>query len=157
MSRGLGLAQRAMLVRLAVHEVATAERAAEMQRPYRSPDRWSLQALAGSTFRPELHFPRGWKPGQYRSSIALELTRFNPSRAILGLEARGFVLRNHYYRISNLALTREGFAEARRLVAMPSSESVDLDEVEARWRDPEDFWLGPRLHSLLRREDDAPW
>ena len=39
MSHGLGVMQRSMLLRLARHEIGMAERAAELQRPYRSPDR----------------------------------------------------------------------------------------------------------------------
>src|SRR5256885_2233360 len=37
--------QRAMLFRLAQHEVRVAEAAAVRQRPYRSPDRWALSQL----------------------------------------------------------------------------------------------------------------
>jgi hypothetical protein len=38
-SFGLGVMQRSLLFRLARHEIGMAERAAELQRPYRSPDR----------------------------------------------------------------------------------------------------------------------
>jgi hypothetical protein len=71
-----------------------------------------------------------------------ELRRFNPSRAIGGLERRGFVLRDEYHRTNNLALTVEGFVEARRLGGVRPSEIVDLDQVQANWCAPIDFRLG---------------
>jgi hypothetical protein len=113
-----------MLFALARHEVAAAETAAQEQRPYRSPHRWSLQNLAWATFLPD-EPARPW--------LARALVRFNPSRAILGLEARGFVLRDRGIRHLNLALTRQGFAEARRLGGVPESEIVDLDRVTENW------------------------
>jgi hypothetical protein len=158
MPRGLGIAQRRMLFTLAQIEVGAAEDAAEQQQPYRSPRRLSLQDLAWATFLPDRqsrpggrnHFSgRQWLYGH--SAVGRELVRFNPSRAILGLEARGFVVRDRSIRLQNLALTREGFAEARRLGAVPDSEIVDLDRVAANWQD--DVWLGPdltRSEGLLR-------
>jgi hypothetical protein len=83
-----------------------------------------------------------------------ELQRFNPSRAIIGLERRGFVERNHYSRFDNLALTPEGFAEARRLGGVRQSEIVDLDRVQANWRAVENFALGYR--GPLWRDDGRP-
>src|SRR6201995_3476390 len=58
MSRGLGTTQRLMLFRLADHEVGMAEAAAERQRLYRSPDRWSLTGLTYSTFYERLTAPQ---------------------------------------------------------------------------------------------------
>jgi hypothetical protein len=138
-----------MLFCLADHEVGLAERAAELQRPYRSPNRWSLKQLAWTTFLPDMPPP---SKQQYAYVIDHALVRFNPSRAILGLEQRGFVKRDHYSRHRNLALTVEGFAEARRLGGVTDSEIVDLDRVAANWRDPADFALG--LDDLWR--DDGP-
>jgi hypothetical protein len=80
------------------------------------------------------------------------LERFNPSRAILGLERRGFVLRDRHRRHANLCLTAEGFAEARRL-GLRDSEIVDLDQVAANWREPDDFHLGEEI--VLGRDNDA--
>jgi hypothetical protein len=183
-----------MLFCLADHEVGLAERAAELQRPYRSPNRWSLTQLTWSTFEAEIiarqrvvheawqDTLRCWQAGdkdatefvihtvnmyarvRRRAPIDLtefepvrpkdaELQRFNPSRAILGLEQRGFVLRDHYWRHANLALTVEGFAEARRLGGVTDSEIVDLDRVAANWRDPADFALGI---DDLWRDDGLP-
>ena len=101
------------------------------------------------------HMPTNLDPTEFepRSPTNYELQRFHPSRAIVGLERHGFVLRDHHYRIKNLALTVAGFAEARRLVGVPNSEIVDLDRVQANWREPDDFWLGYR--NVLPRDDDA--
>jgi hypothetical protein len=177
MSRGFGAIQRAMLFRLAQHEVRIAEMAAELQHPYRSPDRWSLRSLTWSACyrqvaalqwaRAEtgkavaaagggaaLHaiavtctpMPRDLSQvpddfQSYRPSDS-ELQRFNPSRAIVGLIKRGLVLRDDFCRVLNLALTVEGFAEARRLGGVPDSATVDLDRVQTNWRAPGDFMLG---------------
>jgi hypothetical protein len=137
MPRGLGDAQRRMLFTLARREVFVAELAVQMQRNYRPPDRWSLKWLAWRTFKPDMEPATHWKGWE---SVAL--VRFNPSRAILGLERRGFVLRHRYRRHANLALTAEGFAEARRLGGVPESEIADLDRIAERWREPDDFCLG---------------
>lgn len=183
-----------MLFRLAQHEVGIAETAAEMQRPYRSPARWSLRSLTWSTFHDQIEAQQraahdGWNAtltafragdehakehitflvnihARLRKPLNLDVTefepsrpsdralqRFNPSRAIVGLERHGFVLRDHYCRTNNLALTMEGFAEARRLGGVPDSEIVDLDRVQANWREPGDFRLG--FNEALWRDDDA--
>ena len=148
MPRGLGAAQRRMLFTLANREVWVAEIAAQMQRSYRPPDRWSLKGLTWLTFAPEMPPAQYWKAYE---SVAL--VRFNPSRAILGLEQRGFVLRDRYRRHANLALTVEGFAEARRLGGVEESEIVDLDRLAADWRETGDFWLGEEI--ILLRDNDA--
>ena len=194
MSRGFGTIQRAMLFTLAQHEVGMAETAAELQRPYRSPDRWSLRSLtwgaccrqiterqrakhddwnatltafrAGderatehvkiiANLHSRLRTPLNWDATEFEPSRPEdhELQRFNPSRTIVGLERRGFVLRDRYRRIDNLALTVAGFVEARRLGGVAESEIVDLDRVQASWREPDDFWLG--FTGLLSRDDDA--
>jgi hypothetical protein len=139
-----------MLFTLANREVWVAEIAARMQRSYRPPDRWSLKRLAWSTFLPDMPGPR---PGQYAYVVDHALVRFNPSRAILGLEKRGFVLRDRYRRHANLALTVEGFTEARRLGGVAESEIVDLDRLAADWRETGDFWLGEEI--ILLRDNDA--
>jgi hypothetical protein len=205
MSHGLGAMQRQMLFALARHEVGIAETAAELQRPYRSPDRWSLAQLIYVAARdpitarqraahewnenvlktgtdalkqdeqdrtPEQNFAGGVIVARVNLNRALrrptrlnpkefepewpddhERQRFHPSRAIVGLERRGFVLRDNYHRFVNLALTVAGFAEARRLGGVPDSEIVDLDRVQANWREPDDFLLGVR--SFYCRPDDA--
>jgi hypothetical protein len=200
MSRGLGTIQRLMLFRLATHEVRVAEAAAQRQRPYRSPDRWSLAELLYSLSNGDLHeraiapqrrrhaFQRalleGCKNGnkfatemiKLQANIAAsvhkpgpnldpeefqpewpdyrDLERFNPSRAIRGLAERGMVHRDGYRRMNGLALTREGFSEARRLGGVRDSEIVDLDKVQANWRESEDFGLGWKRGELPPRDDD---
>jgi hypothetical protein len=49
-----------------------------------------------------------------------------------------------------------GASEARRLGGVRPSEIVDLDQVQANWRDPKDFRLGRRHWMELRRDDDRP-
>ena len=194
MSHGLGVMQRQMLFKLAQHEVGIAEMAAELQRPYGSPDRWSLASLIYSAVRDPItarqRAEHEWNenlkqtamsalkqdeqdrtPEQTFAVEAIKLRinanralrrptdldpkdfepywpedrdrqRFHPSRAIVGLERRGFVRRAHYHRINNLALTVEGFAEARRLGGVPDSAIIDLDRVAANWREPDEFMLG---------------
>jgi hypothetical protein len=139
-----------MLFTLANREVWVAAIAAQMQRSYRPPDRWSLKSLTWMTFLPDRPPPR---KGQYAYVIDNALKRFNPSRAILGLEQRGLVLRDRYRRHANLALTVEGFAEARRLGGVEESEIVDLDRLAADWRETGDFWLGEEI--ILLRDNDA--
>jgi hypothetical protein len=82
-----------------------------------------------------------------------DIQMFNPSRAVIGLERRGFVLRDRSRRRANLALTVEGFAEARRLGGVADSEVVDLDQLAANWRETWDFALGEEF--VLYRDDDA--
>jgi hypothetical protein len=94
-----------MLFTLAQREVWMAEIATQMQRTYQPPDRWSLKALTWMTFLPDRPPPR---KGRYAYVIDNALERFNPSRAILGLEQRGFVLRDRHRRHANLCLTAEG-------------------------------------------------
>ena len=185
MSHGLGVMQRSMLFRLARHEIGMAERAAELQRPYRSPDRWSLRSLIYSAAYHQVIARQraahdgwnavlaAWRAGdeanvhaRLRKPLDLEptdfqphrpsdsdLQRFHPSRAIVGLERRGFVLRDRHRRTGNLALTVEGFAEARRLGGLADSEIVDLDRVQANWRELDDFMLG--FTGPMFRDDDA--
>jgi hypothetical protein len=119
-----------------------------MQRDYQPPDRWSLKWMAWMTFAPEMEPATHWKCWE---SVAL--VKFNPSRAIVGLERRGFVLRERTRRHANLALTVEGFAEARRLKGVRVSEIVDLDRVAAAWRETRDFALGMEI--MLGRDNDA--
>jgi hypothetical protein len=183
-----------MLFHLADHELCLAEVAAERQRPYRSPDRWSLRHLTYSTFYNQIiamQWTRhrvglaaekaarkaGWSVDAARAIAVCsvrqsdapstipedyvtprpddwDIKRFNPSRAILGLERRGFVVRDHYWRHANLALTVEGFGEARRLGGVRASEIVDLDRVAANWRAVRDFQLG--VEFAFNGEDDGP-
>jgi hypothetical protein len=84
-----------------------------------------------------------------------EIQKLNPGRAINGLEQRGFALRDHCHRKDNIALTVEGFIEARRLGGVRASEIVDLDQAQANWRAPEDFLLGAAY--AWHRDDDPPW
>jgi hypothetical protein len=195
MSHGLGQTQRLMLFQLADHEVRVAEAAAERQRPYRSPDRWSLRTLTYGTFHAQIvamQWTRQRVAGRVEerarevganakvwAAIAStyvrmpgdltvpddfashrpkdhELQRFNPSRAIAGLEKRGFVLRDRYRRLDNLALTVEGFSEARRLGGVRESEIVDLDQMQANWRRVDDFRLGISDLWVDWRDDGPP-
>jgi hypothetical protein len=203
MSRGLGKIQRTMLFVLARHEVWLAELARQQQRPYRSPDRWSLfqltYALAGSDefYDRALRWQRvGWALRQFQvrefekgnpaarehmAALAtisnrtgknllptkeeefksrpldyLDIQGFNPSRTILGLEKHGLVLRDHYRRFRNLALTRTGFAEARRLGGVEDSEIVDLDRMQDRWRKPDEFLLGIPVSETIWMREDGP-
>lgn len=103
------------------------------------PHVWAVIASAYVRMPDDLTVPGDFAP---RRPDDHELQRFNPSRAIAGLEKRGFVLRDRSRRINNLALTVKGFAEARRLGGVRASELVDLDQVQANWREPDDFFLG---------------
>ncbi|MFL5253324.1 MAG: hypothetical protein ACJ8AI_10595 [Rhodopila sp.] len=175
-----------------------AEAAAERQRPYRSPDRWSLTSLTYSTFFERFVAPQRAAHEDWQETLRLfeagdkgalarvarvinlnnlcgrptnlgraafvaewprdrEIQRLNPSRAVAGLEQRGFVLCDHHYRHNNVALTVEGFAEARRLGGVRSSEMIDLDRVQARWYDPKDFGLGLSRYQLRRDDDPLLW
>jgi hypothetical protein len=164
-----------MLLRLADHELRCAEAARERQRPYRSPDRWSRSELTASTYRREIEArQREWHEFRMRNLRLLrardpttlemygrfeprypednELQRFNPSRTIATLERRGLVAHDH----RSIALTAEGFALARRL-GLRDSAVVDLDRVQAAWRDPDDFMLWDHWHrSVLLCEDGPP-
>jgi hypothetical protein len=87
-----------------------------------------------------------------------ELRRFNPTRTIATLERRGLIARYRYARRDNIALTVQGFAEARRL-GLRDSAVVDLERVAANWRDPdarglEGFMLG--YDDVLLRDDGPP-
>ena len=46
-----------------------------------------------------------------------------------------------------------GFAEARWLGGVPDFEIVDLDRVQANWREPGNFMLG--YNGPMLRDDDA--
>ena len=84
------------------------------------------------------------------ANLGKELTR-----SLLGDRrhmAQSVVLRDRYRRRDNLALTVEGFAEARRLGAVRASEIVDLDQMQANWRAPQDFFSP----FDLCRDDDPP-
>lgn len=126
-------------------------------------DRSPAQKSAVELLKIRLNFnyamrqPTQLDPTEFESSWPdnHDLQRFHPSRAIVGLERRGFVLRDDYHRLVNLALTREGFAEARRLGGVPDSEIVDLDRVQANWREPDDFLLGFRGSTVWLRDDGA--
>ena len=162
MARGLGTMQRLMLFRLACHEVQAAEAAAQRQQPYRSPDRWSLADLVYGLYRSSLDAVTARQRTRHGSELEKfrperlrpELERFHPSRAILGLEQRRLVLRDRSRRHNNLALTPEGFAEARRLGGVPASKVVNLLRVQANWRHPNDFRLGVRFYDLAPRDDE---
>ena len=108
MSRGLGQVQRTMLFTLAEHEVRLAELARQQQRPYRSPDRWSLTGLIRTAFWPKFEAKqraqhdrwqetlRRWKAGDpdateavkfevnrysmFRQRAPIDLTEFEPER-----------------------------------------------------------------------------
>jgi hypothetical protein len=60
--------------------------------------------------------------------------RFNASRVMRGLVSRQLVCRRPFHsRQEGWALTREGFAEARRLGDVAASEIIDLDQLQERW------------------------
>jgi hypothetical protein len=130
-----------MLFALARNEIRLAETAAALGMPYRPPDRWALAPLSVAAFH-----RRGVVP-------VSTIQQLNPGRAIVGLLRPGFVLRDADRQHRNLALTVQGFAEARRLGGVPDSD-VDLDRLAADWRAPEDFGLGGHGMSF-GRDDDA--
>jgi hypothetical protein len=180
--------QRRMLFRLADHELRVAEAAQVRQLRYRPPDRWSVQELLWSLVETDpgmgaivfghqrsLHEmrmqgrryleDRGVPPPFKETEFAPhapnydELTRFNSSRTVTTLYRRGFVDHYSWRHRYNLALTAEGFAEARRLGGVRQSEIVDLDTVQRNWRKRSDFRLGrsdAEIAILHPRRKDGP-
>jgi hypothetical protein len=73
-----------------------------------------------------------WSPSDYYFNSR----RFNPSRALRTLSARGLVHRWTHFRTDSITLTRAGFAEALRLDLVRPSEIVVYDWLMVRWDGP---------------------